>query len=815
MPRLVALLLALGLSVPLAGSAVAEPVRVTLEGTVRSASGAPVHGVTVRVETPAGDPAAAEVTGAEGTFRLAVPTGTARLVVGSGARGQSDAGLPARFRWQVPVDLDRDLKLPLVLPPAHRVSVAATTPDGRPLPGAGIRTTSRPARPAPLWAGGPPAEGRQSPAPGPLVTGFHGRATFWSFPTGDLRTTVDRSSVGGVMSRSALTTAVDSEALLVAVPGHPGCAPRVASDLGRGPVRLVADLDEVVVGPSASRTALLRAADDVVAGRIPAVGYNADRSGDPQRYLYDEAVALRRVAGVLAYAYAATDDRTYLRTMAHAVALPAARWPDWNPGHPLDTAHVATAVALAYGWSRDEMTPGERAEVVDTLLARAVLPYACDDGRLAGYRERTGNQTTVVATAAALAGISVRNDLSAWGSVAVGDAASSLARFRAPEAAGRSLAGGPTAEGLMYTSYEAANLALLHATRRWHRDDQPVATALADALPELGVLADWHERCGSAVEADMEDGWDVYPWVDRPTALAAMSAWPAAGDGVRELFETLQARDTLTVPGQGTWPVPDGIAELVISGRGGAASARAPATQSYAPREGSAAAYWGCATHGPMRTILGAAPNDAPHAHQDVGNLVVSHGGQEVLADLGQRDYSFSGVHEWRRLTKAHNTLGVLQEDGRVVQSGAGWGAVSAPGDSLRMESVSALEGARWTRDVRLAEDSVTIRDRVTARTPVLPRQISISFLLPTPRDLVTDLGDGRVRFALADGSTWELVAPPGVLSVSDARPTEPYADTEEFAATLGSQHSLVVVETSLLDRLDLTTTVRQVTPGS
>ncbi|HEU4913710.1 MAG TPA: carboxypeptidase regulatory-like domain-containing protein [Actinomycetes bacterium] len=815
MPRFVALLLALGLAVPFAGSAVAEPAQVTVEGTVRTASGTPVRGAAVSLETLSGDPVATTVTGDGGPFRLRVPPGPVRLVVGSGAYRRADAGLPARFRWQVPLVIDGDLTLPVVLPRAHPVDVAATTPDGRPLPGAGVRTASRPVRPAPLWAGGPPAEGRQSPAPGPLVTGFTGRATFWAFPTGDLRTHVDRSSVGGVLSRATLTTAVDAQALVVAAPGHPGCAPRVAADLGRGPVRLVADLDDVVVGESTSRAALLRTADDVVAGRIPAVRYNAERSGDPERYLYDEAVALRRIAGVLAYAYAATGDRVYLRTMARSVALSAARWPDWNPGHPLDTVHLATAVALAYGWSRAELAPGERAEVVDALLTRAVLPYACDGGRLAGYRERTGNQTTVVATAAALAGIAVRNDLSAWGSVSFGDATSSLARFRAPEAAGRSLAGGPTVEGLMYTSYEATHLALLHATRRRHQDDPPVAAALAAALPELGVLADWHERCGSPVEADMEDSWDVYPWVDRPTALAAMTAWPVAGGGVRALFEALQARDTLTVPEQGTWPVPDGIAELIISEHPAPSASRPPAVQSFAPREGSAAAYWGCATHGPMRAVLSAAPNDAPHAHHDVGNVVVSHGGQEVLADLGQRDYAFSGTHEWRRLTKSHNTLGLRLEDGRVVQSGAAWGSVSAPGDGLRMDSPGALEGADWSRDVRVTEDAVTVRDRVTARAPGPPRPLSMSFLLPTPRDQVTDLGDGRVRFALADGSTWELVAPPGVVSVSDAQPTPPYADTAVFAETLGSQHSLVVVETSLLDRLDLTTTVRQVAPAA
>ena len=36
-------------------------------------------------------------------------------------------------------------------------------------------------------------------------------------------------------------------------------------------------------------------------------------------------------------------------------------------------------------------------------------------------------------------------------------------------------------------------------------------------------------------------------------------------------------------------------------------------------------------------------PNDAPHAHADVGNVVVKQGEQDVLADLGQRTYGFTG----------------------------------------------------------------------------------------------------------------------------------------------------------------------------
>jgi hypothetical protein len=581
-----------------------------------------------------------------------------------------------------------------------------------------------------------------------------------------------------------------------------------------GTVRLVADLDLVVPRVSPWRDPLLEVADRVVTGDIPAVSYNASRDGDALRYLYDEGVALRRVAGVLGYAYAATKDRAFRRALASGVALNATRWPDWNPGHPLDTAQVATAVALAYAWGAGELARDERDEVVSALRDRVLRPYCLEDGELARFRTSAGNQCTVVATAVVLAGLAVRSDDADAASSALADGAVALAGLREADGSGRSPAGGPTVEGLMYTAYEAAHLALLHATCRSNADDREVSRTLSGCLPGLDVLADWTERCGTVVEPAMGDAWDVYPWVDRATAVAGLAAWPTAGGRVRRLLDGLQARAVLTVPGWGSLPVPDGIAELVVSGLRPAATvpAEPPAVQSFAPREGADGSFWGGASHGELRAFLSATPNDAPHAHRDVGNVVVMQGDQPVLSDLGQRDYAYTGARVWRRSTKAHTTIGARRPDGRVTQSGTGLGSVSAPGDDLRMDSSTAIRGVDWCREVILAASSVVVRDRLTLREPGPPRSLSLSFLLAAPVDEVRDAGDGQVAFALADGSTWELETPAGAgRVVVDARPSGPYADTAELARTLGLSHSLVVVEVELADRLDLTARLRRV----
>jgi hypothetical protein len=583
----------------------------------------------------------------------------------------------------------------------------------------------------------------------------------------------------------------------------PDCPDPAAPGLGARPVHLVTDLDAVQPRESASKPRLLEFAGQVRAGSVPAVAYNADREGDPGRYLYDEGVALRRIAGVLGYAYAATKDPGYLDAMAAGVARNAAQWPDWNAGHPLDTAQIGTAVALAYNWSRDRVAEPDRAAVTRALVSRLIEPYLCGEGALRAQRSARGNQATVVGTAVALAGLAVRDDAPRWAAAAVAAAGETLAGNRAIES-------GPTVEGLMYTHYEAASLALLWSTL-WHSQASPaVAAALSGRLPSLDALAEWSERFGRVAEPKVADGWDLYPWVDRATGLAAMSASPGAGPHVLELVEGLQAVDTLTVPGGGSWPVPDGIAELVLSGVTSSGTV-APPVQAHAPAGPAYPSFWGGATNGPLYALMTATPNNAAHSHQDVGNVVVKHGEQTVLDDLGQRDYTHRAQGPvWRSATKPHNTIGVLELDGRVTQQRSASGTVSTQQGGLLMSTSDALPRISWQRAVTLDPATVRVRDTLTALEPGTTT-LSMSWLLPVPPAAVTKTSGGQLRYALPDGSTWELDLPDGTVpTYSDAAPSPPYVDSPGFAAEAG-QHTLVVVPLSLDGALELATEVRKV----
>ncbi len=578
------------------------------------------------------------------------------------------------------------------------------------------------------------------------------------------------------------------------------------------PVPLVADLATVTVRDSASKDALLAAAEQVLAGTIPVVRPRPVQGEDPLRYLFDAGVALRRVVGVLGYAYAATHDERYRDALA-AQTVGAARWADWNPGHPLDTAQVGTAVALGYSWSRERMTADERTEVLDTLADRLVTPYVCGAGGLATRRTADGNQATVVGTAVVLAGLAARGE-AGWSDPAVQAGSAALARHAAADGSGRSLADGPTVEGLMYTTYEAASVALLDATLAAGGHVTGRSAPVLGPLPSLSGLAEWNEHCGRVVEPAVQDGWDLYPWVDRTTALADMARHPQAGPRLAELYEVMQLRGRLALPGVGEWAVPDGIAELIRSQlTPGAAEPGAP-PDVYAAGGPSTGRLYGCATHGDTFALMTAVPNDAPHAHADVGNVVVQHGDVTLLDDLGQRSYTFTGDGPvWRAATKAHSTVGVADPDGSVVQRRSGSASVAVDGDDLVMTSTSALAGvASWQRRVTTGDGLVRVHDDLTS-TSGATVPLSLSFLLAAPPSAVTQQADGSLRFTVPDGSAWLLVPPAGTTAtVTDASPQPPYVDGPDLAPSAAG-HTLVVLRRDLAGSTALTTELRRADP--
>ena len=68
------------------------------------------------------------------------------------------------------------------------------------------------------------------------------------------------------------------------------------------------------------------------------------------------------------------DDRFLERAVVELRAVAA--FADWNPSHWLDVAEMATAVAFGYDWLHADLSPADRALVVDALERHAFAVYS-------------------------------------------------------------------------------------------------------------------------------------------------------------------------------------------------------------------------------------------------------------------------------------------------------------------------------------------------------------------------------------------------------------------------------------------------------
>ncbi len=95
-----------------------------------------------------------------------------------------------------------------------------------------------------------------------------------------------------------------------------------------------------------------------------------------RRLLKTSRPALYRLT-TLALAYRTTGDaRLTQRAIEELQAILA--FPDWNPGHWLDTAEMAVGVTLAYDWLFDELPVELRSQIREALLHRILRPVTTD-----------------------------------------------------------------------------------------------------------------------------------------------------------------------------------------------------------------------------------------------------------------------------------------------------------------------------------------------------------------------------------------------------------------------------------------------------
>jgi hypothetical protein len=89
-----------------------------------------------------------------------------------------------------------------------------------------------------------------------------------------------------------------------------------------------------------------------------------------RRLLAESRKAVRRVL-TLSLVYRLSGDARFLHR-ARREMLAAARFPDWNPSHFLDTAEMSLALALGYDWLFEALSPTDRTTIRPALREKGI-----------------------------------------------------------------------------------------------------------------------------------------------------------------------------------------------------------------------------------------------------------------------------------------------------------------------------------------------------------------------------------------------------------------------------------------------------------
>ena len=93
---------------------------------------------------------------------------------------------------------------------------------------------------------------------------------------------------------------------------------------------------------------------------------------DGKRLLAQSRLALHNIIHC-AWAWRMTGKEEYrLRAITELEAACALK--DWNPSHFLDTAEMATAVAVGYDWLHETLTPAQREMCERAIIDKALKP---------------------------------------------------------------------------------------------------------------------------------------------------------------------------------------------------------------------------------------------------------------------------------------------------------------------------------------------------------------------------------------------------------------------------------------------------------
>lgn len=184
----------------------------------------------------------------------------------------------------------------------------------------------------------------------------------------------------------------------------------------------------------------------------PQKPYQKDKYGN---ILWTSRAYVNRL-GTLALAYRMYGERKYLDA-ANETLLWVCNYPDWDPPHYLDTAEMATAVAIAYDWLYDALPASTKALVKKCLYERAIVRVLreYEKGGSGSWAKRETNWNVVCNTGMVIAALGIAEDYPKETAVILDNAAKYM-----PNCLKHFAPDGVCYEGPAYWQYTASYLAL-------------------------------------------------------------------------------------------------------------------------------------------------------------------------------------------------------------------------------------------------------------------------------------------------------------------------------------------------------------------
>lgn len=345
---------------------------------------------------------------------------------------------------------------------------------------------------------------------------------------------------------------------------------------------------------------------------------------------------------LLALLYRLDGDRAYADRAWRELEA-AARFPDWNPRHFLDTAEMVHAFAIGYDWLYDAWTAKQRDTIRAAMIAKGLEPareaYAGRSDAIA-WTKAVNNWNQVCNAGIGIGALAVAEEEPRLSEYLLRKALSLL-----PGAMARYAPDGAWAEGPGYWHYATFYSVVFIAAL-----DSAMGTDFA-----LSESPGFRETGAFPIHMTGPTG--------RPFNFADVSGdWPIRAPELMWLAKRFGSRSFLDYEVAAAAPHP-----LDLLWYGASPAPPRPAGQPPLDRRfrGADAASFRGAWNDPDAVFLAfkGGDNKASHAHLDLGTFVLDALGKRWAIDLGSDDYNlpgYFGTKRWdyyRLRAEGHNTL--------------------------------------------------------------------------------------------------------------------------------------------------------------